>query len=43
MAVGVGLDTENPANVGLYSHLGYRQVGRAQVAEGLAVWCMVPA
>jgi len=35
---GVGLTTENPANVPFYEHLGYRVVGHAQVADDFATW-----
>lgn len=36
---GVGLDTENKANVQLYQHLGYRVVGRMPF-NGLTIWCL---
>ncbi|MEN8143746.1 MAG: GNAT family N-acetyltransferase [Gemmatimonadota bacterium] len=35
---GVTLTTENPANVALYEHFGYRIVGHATVAPGLKTW-----
>lgn len=35
---GVGLTTEDPANVPLYEHLGYRVVGHARVSEELETW-----
>ncbi|GAB4204870.1 MAG: hypothetical protein OHK0022_30440 [Roseiflexaceae bacterium] len=38
-ATGVGLDTENQANVALYQHLGYRVVGRVPFG-GLTIWCL---
>lgn len=38
-AVGVGLDTENPANVALYERFGYHVVARDRL-DDLDVWCM---
>ena len=35
---GVTLTTEDPANVALYQHLGYRVVGRGQIAPGIQTW-----
>jgi GNAT superfamily N-acetyltransferase len=37
-SVGVTLTTEDPANVSMYEHLGYRIVGRATVAPELQTW-----
>ena len=37
-SVGVTLTTEDPANVRLYEHLGYRIVGRATIAPVLQTW-----
>jgi ribosomal protein S18 acetylase RimI-like enzyme len=38
-STGVGLDTDNPANVPLYEHLGYEVVKKAKLGE-LDVWAM---
>jgi GNAT superfamily N-acetyltransferase len=35
---GVGLTTEDPANVPLYQHLGYTIVGHARVSSHLETW-----
>lgn len=35
---GVTLSTEDPANVPLYEHLGYRIIGHAGIAPGLETW-----
>jgi ribosomal protein S18 acetylase RimI-like enzyme len=35
---GVTLTTEDPSNVSLYEHFGYRVVGRARVPPGLETW-----
>jgi ribosomal protein S18 acetylase RimI-like enzyme len=35
---GVSLNTEVEANVALYQHLGYRLLGQAPIAPGLASW-----
>jgi GNAT superfamily N-acetyltransferase len=37
---GVRLTTENPANVELYRHFGYRLIGHAPVADGLETWVL---
>lgn len=37
-STGVTLTTENPANVTLYQHLGYRVVGQAVVSPSLRTW-----
>lgn len=37
-STGVSLTTEDPANVGLYRHFGYRIVGQAEVGPGLTTW-----
>lgn len=37
---GVTLSTESPANVRFYERLGYREVGRATVAETLVTWAL---
>jgi len=37
-SVGVTLSTEDPRNVPMYQHLGYRVVGRATVAPELTTW-----
>lgn len=39
-AEGVSLTTEDPANVGLYEHFGYRLTGEASVANQLVTWGM---
>lgn len=39
-AAGVSLTTEDPANVPLYRHAGYRESGHALVADGLTTWAM---
>jgi GNAT superfamily N-acetyltransferase len=39
LATGVGLDTENQANVTLYESLGYEVVARVRL-DDLQVWCM---
>jgi ribosomal protein S18 acetylase RimI-like enzyme len=38
-AIGVGLDTENPANVRLYQGLGYEVVATDRL-DDLELWCM---
>jgi len=38
VAEGVSLTTENPRNVALYRHLGYRLVGEARIADDLSTW-----
>ena len=38
-AVGLGLDTENSANVGLYEHFGFA-LQKETSLDGLAVYCM---
>ena len=38
LSTGVSLTTEDPANVPLYEHVGYRVVGRQTVAEGVETW-----
>lgn len=35
---GVTLTTEDPSNVPLYEHFGYRVVGRAHIRPGLETW-----
>lgn len=35
---GVTLTTEDPDNVGLYEHLGYRLLGHARIAPGIETW-----
>jgi GNAT superfamily N-acetyltransferase len=35
---GVSLTTEDPKNVALYKHFGYRVVGHARVADALETW-----
>ena len=35
---GVSLSTENPRNVSLYEHFGYRIVSHEQVGETLETW-----
>jgi GNAT superfamily N-acetyltransferase len=35
---GVSLTTENPKNVSLYEHFGYRVVGTSEVGPGLTTW-----
>lgn len=37
---GVTLSTESPANVRFYERLGYREIGRATVAETLVTWAL---
>lgn len=37
-STGVTLTTEDPTNVPLYEHLGYRVLGHAVVAHGLETW-----
>ncbi len=37
-SAGVALSTEDPANVPLYEHVGYRVLGQARVAPELATW-----
>jgi hypothetical protein len=37
-AQGVSLTTENPDNVPLYQHFGYRIVGTSNVGPGLTTW-----
>jgi GNAT superfamily N-acetyltransferase len=39
-AEGVSLTTEDPANVGLYEHLGYQLTGEASVTNQLVTWGM---
>ena len=42
-SAGVSLSTETEPNVALYRHLGYRILGRAEVADGLTTWsCFRP-
>ena len=38
-STGVGLDTENPRNVGLYEHFGYQIIARDKI-DGIDIWCM---
>jgi GNAT superfamily N-acetyltransferase len=38
LSEGVTLTTEDPSNVPLYKHFGYRVVGHAQVQPGLETW-----
>ncbi len=38
-AVGIGLDTENSANVGIYEHFGFA-LEREAYLDGLAIYCM---
>ena len=38
VAEGVSLTTEDPRNVALYQHLGYRVVGEARIADDLYTW-----
>lgn len=38
-STGVGLDTENPANVPLYESFGYRVLAEVKL-EDLTIWCM---
>lgn len=38
-SVGIGLDTENVSNVGLYEHLGYSLTGEEAI-DGLAIYTM---
>jgi GNAT superfamily N-acetyltransferase len=35
---GVSLTTENPANVPLYEHVGYRVIGEVEITPGLVCW-----
>jgi GNAT superfamily N-acetyltransferase len=37
-STGVSLTTENPANVPLYEHLGYRVIGHRQITGTFATW-----
>jgi GNAT superfamily N-acetyltransferase len=37
---GVALSTENPSNVPLYEHVGYRQIGHVRVTPELETWGM---
>ena len=39
ICTGVALDTETPANVSLYEHLGYSVVAETDL-EGVPIWCM---
>lgn len=39
----VTLATENPRNVALYEHFGYRVIGQASVADGIETWAMYKA
>ncbi len=38
LSEGVTLTTEDPSNVPIYEHLGYRVVGHARVSPGLETW-----
>ncbi|MFQ5795461.1 MAG: hypothetical protein ACE5JP_10490 [Candidatus Bipolaricaulia bacterium] len=38
-SIGVALDTENPVNVPLYKHFGYRIVKKTKL-DDVDVWCM---
>lgn len=37
---GVALSTEDPANLALYEHVGYRRLGHTRVAPGLETWTL---
>jgi len=37
-STGVALETENPNNVGLYEHFGYRLVGQVKVGDAFESW-----
>jgi len=37
---GVALSTENPANVPLYEHFGYRVTGHTRVSPDLSTWAL---
>lgn len=39
-AEGVSLTTEDPDNLPLYRHLGFRETGHHRVADGLETWAM---
>ena len=39
-STGVSLTTEQPANVQLYEHFGYRLRGHARVDDGLETWTL---
>jgi ribosomal protein S18 acetylase RimI-like enzyme len=39
-SAGVALSTEDPANVALYEHVGYRVLGRERVAPELQTWAL---
>lgn len=38
-SIGVGLDTENPANLPFYEHFGYHIVAKTQL-EDVDIWCL---
>ena len=42
-AEGVSLSTEDEKNVPFYQHLGYRILGRAEVAPALTTWAFYQA
>ena len=37
-AAGITLTTEDPSNVPMYRHLGYRQTGDAEIVSGIHTW-----
>ena len=39
-STGVALDTENPENVPIYEHCGYRVIAETNL-EGVPIWCML--
>jgi GNAT superfamily N-acetyltransferase len=40
LSAGICLNTEDPANVPLYEHMGYQILGHRQIDADLETWCM---
>jgi GNAT superfamily N-acetyltransferase len=39
-STGICLNTEDPANVPVYEHMGYRTLGQRRIDDDLETWCM---